>query len=387
MKKKRRAITFLAALAVLITLSVPTPVSAASLYFTAINDSVTPLTSDTMPFWSGGIIYVPYTLFDSNLNGINVSLGLYTNFNRSSGTVTIFNLRQMLVFDLNNGTCRDDMTGTVYSSRSIIRNGRPYLSLDMVCSFFNLEYSYHQLPNISQGYLVRVKSADVVLDDASFIDAASGLFNMRLREYTQSLNPAETTEPSTSTPPVVTPPSSDPIPEENTAAYLAFRCENGEQAASILTALDGSRCWGVFFLTPQLLESEGGLVRRILGTGHSVGILADGGEDIPSLLARGNLALEEAAHTRTTLAYVPAAQRAELEQEGWVCWNETLFLDPGDSVRASAFSNTVLNRLDSRRTAYLTFAGSENTARVLPTLLRQMSGSHYTVAIPIETSL
>ena len=47
-----------------------------------------------MPFWSGGAIYVPYTLFDPNLNGINVSLGLYTSFNRSSGTVTIFNLRQ-----------------------------------------------------------------------------------------------------------------------------------------------------------------------------------------------------------------------------------------------------------------------------------------------------
>ena len=28
------------------------PASAANLYFTAINDSVPPLTSDTMPFWS-----------------------------------------------------------------------------------------------------------------------------------------------------------------------------------------------------------------------------------------------------------------------------------------------------------------------------------------------
>lgn len=195
MDKKRRIQTFFASLALLLTLSAPMPASAANLYFTAINDSVPPLTSDTMPFWSGGAIYVPYTLFDPNLNGINVSLGLYTSFNRSSGTVTIFNLRQMLVFDLSNGTCRDDMTGTVYSSRSIMSNGRPYLSLDMVCSFFDLEYSYHQLPNISQGYLVRVKSADVVLDDASFIDAASGLLNMRLREYTQSLSPAETTDP------------------------------------------------------------------------------------------------------------------------------------------------------------------------------------------------
>lgn len=387
MDKKRRIQTFFAALALLLTLSAPMPASAANLYFTAINDSVPPLTSDTMPFWSGGAIYVPYTLFDPNLNGINVSLGLYTSFNRSSGTVTIFNLRQMLVFDLSNGTCRDDMTGTVYSSRSIMSNGRPYLSLDMVCSFFDLEYSYHQLPNISQGYLVRVKSADVVLDDASFIDAASGLLNMRLREYPQSLSPAETTDPAPP-PSTVAPPASDPIPEENTAAYLAFRCESGEYAGSILSVLDNNRYCGVFFLTPQLLESEGGLVRRILGTGHSVGILADGGGDIPSLLARGNLALEAAAHTRTTLAYAPSGQRAALEQAGWVCWDEALFLEPTSTVRTTSFASTVLNRLDGRRrTACLTFAESADTARVLPTLLRQMSNNHYTIAIPIETSL
>lgn len=389
MNKARRVLTFFVSLTLLVVLFVPIPASAANLYFTAINDSMPPLTSDTMPFWSGGSIYVPYTLFDPNLNGINVSLGLYTSFNRTSGTVTIFNLRQMLVFDLNNGTCQDDLTGTVYTSRSIMRNGRPYLSLDMVCTFFNLEYSYHQLPNISQGYLVRVKSADAVLSDARFIDAAQDLINKRLREYTQSLNPAEITEPSTPPTPVTPPPSNNPIPEENTATYLAFRCENGENIPNILSTLDSNRYCGVFFLTPQLIEEEGNLVRRILGTGHSVGILADNNdEDLFALLTRGNRALEEAAHTRTTLAYVSAGQRAGLEQMGWVCWDETLFLEPTDTVRATAFAHSVLSRLENRhRVVYLTFLESTDTARVLPTLLRQFSNNHYTIAIPVETNL
>lgn len=386
MRKRRKLSSFLVALVLIIGLSIPFPASAANLYFTAINDSVPPLTADTMPFWSGGTIYVPYTLFDANLNGISISLGLYTSFNRSSGTVTIFNLKQMLVFDLNNGTCRDDLTGTVYSSRSIMRNGRPYLSLDMVCSFFGLEYSYNQLPNIPQGYLVRVKSADAVLDDARFIDAARDLISSRLREYTQSLNPAETTDPGTSAPPVTTVPDDDPVSGENIPVYLAFRCEDSASIAGILSALDSRSCSGVFFLTPQLLEQEGDLVRRILGTGHSVGILADSGEDVPSLLARGNLALEEAARTRTTLAYVPAGQQVDLE--GWVCWEETLLLEPSGTVGANSFANTVLNRLGTRRSAVrLTLPGNENTLRVLPALLRQLDSSNFNVAIPIETRL
>ena len=67
---------------------------------------------------------------------------------------------------------------------------------------------------------------------------------------------------------------------------------------------------------PLPLE-EGDLVRRILGTGHSVGILAEG-EEVRPLLEQGSLALERAAQTRTTLAYVPAGQRAALEQEGFL---------------------------------------------------------------------
>lgn len=365
-------------------LSLTIPASAASLYFTAINDSVPRMTSDTMPFWSNGTIYVPYTVFDVNQNGVNVSLGLYVKYNQSAGTITLFNLRQVLVFDLSSNTCRDDMTGTVYSSRAYLRGGRPFLPLNMVCSFFDLEYSYNQLPYISQGFLVRIKSADAVLDDTLFIERAQDLINNRLREYTQSLSPAETTDPITSLQPSSPP---DDVDETNTAAYLAFRCESGDGVTGILDALDQSRQYALFFLTPQVIRDEGDLVRRILGTGHSIGILADGSEEILEQLKLGNLALEEAARTRTTLARVSAAQRDGLEEEGWVCWQETIFLEPSGTVSGSSFASSAINRLGTRRTVYLTLSGGENTARILPVFLRQLSSSHFTIAIPMETKL
>ena len=381
MRKKRPVLPLVLAVILAVGMFQPMPAAAANLYFTGINDSVAPLTSSSMPYWSGGTLYVPYTVFDANQNGVGVSLGLYTSYNHRSHIVTIFNLKQMLVFDLERGTCRDDMTGAAYDARAVMRYGKPYVPLYVVCSVFGLEYSYNQLSYISQGYLVRIKSADAVLDDGLFIDRARELINNRLRDYTQSLSPAETT------PTVPVSPSGPPeVDGSNVATYLAFRCESADGLSAILNTLDGTGQYALFFLAPQVIEEEGGLVRRILGTGHSVGILAREGEE--EALSRGRLALEELAHTRTTLAYVPDGARAGLEEQGWVCWKETLYLEPGDSVGGTAFAGTVLNRLGTRRrTVYLTLEGSGNTARVLSALLRQLSSNHYTVAVPVETRL
>ena len=381
MRKKRPVLPLVLAVILAVGMFQPMPAAAANLYFTGINDSVAPLTSSSMPYWSGGTLYVPYTVFDANQNGVGVSLGLYTSYNHRSHIVTIFNLKQMLVFDLERGTCRDDMTGAAYDARAVMRYGKPYVPLYVVCSVFGLEYSYNQLSYISQGYLVRIKSADAVLDDGLFIDRARELINNRLRDYTQSLSPAETT------PTIPVSPSEPPeVDGGNVATYLAFRCESADGLSAILNTLDGTGQYALFFLAPQVIEEEGGLVRRILGTGHSVGILAWEGEK--EALGRGRLALEELAHTRTTLAYVPDGARAGLEEQGWVCWKETLYLEPGDSVGGTAFAGTVLNRLGTRRrTVYLTLEGSGNTARVLSALLRQLSSNHCTVAVPVETRL
>lgn len=391
MRRKHKFLSYVLAAALFLGLSAPIPASAASLYFIGLNDNVPPMTAGDMPFWSGGTLYVPYTVFDANLNGSGVNLGLYTSYSRSDGIVTLFDLRQMLVFDLNTGACRDEITGAVYSSQASMKNGRPFVSVSMVCSIFNLDYSYIRLPYISQGYLVRIKSPDTVLSDDLYISAAQDLINIRLKEYTKSLNSAATTTPGSSDDGQGgTQPGQNPIQEPdggNTAVYLAFRCGSADGLTSILNVLDAGRYSALFFLPPQLLEEEGDLVRRILGTGHSVGVLAEG-EDVDSQLRQGQRALEETVHTRTTLACVPADRRAGLEAEGWVCWEESLAMEPGPTVGAGTFANTVLSRLGGRhRAAYLTLSGGEAAARVLPTLLRQLASNHYTLSVPLETRL
>lgn len=391
MKALRRPLVVLLTLALCVGLFLPIPVSAADLYFTAINERIEYLTSDTMPFWSGGILYVPYTVFDKNLNSTQTDLGITVSYNsRTKSTVTLYNLRQqMLTFDLVSGNCRDELSGEVFPYRAIMRNGKPYLPLEMVCSFFGLSWSYNSLPSIPQGYLVRIMSSDVVLDDSTFINSAGYLLDRRLQAYTQTLIPGETTTPNTAVP-------GDEISQEeevtptNIPTYLAVRCESEECLLSILNTLESSGRYAVFFLTPQLLEAQGDLVRRMLGTGHSVGILALGedADQTKQILQEGRLILEQQALTRTTLAYVPQDQITAIERDGWVCWDETMLLAPSSAVGISTFCNRVIGQLEGRNlVTYLTLAGDENGARVLSSLLLRLADNHFVVGTPLETRL
>ena len=394
MKFLRRPLLTLLTLALCVGLFLPMPVSAADLYFTAINERIEYLTSDTMPFWSGGVLYVPYTLFDKNLNSTQTDLGITVSYNsRTKTSVTLYNLRQqMLTFDLVSGNCRDELTGEVFPYRAVMRNGKPYLPLEMVCSFFGLSWSYNTLPDFPQSYLVRIMTDDVVLDDATFIGSAGYLLERRLQAYTQSLSPGETTTttPGTSAVPGDEIGKEEEVTPTNIPTYLAIRCESEDSILSILNTLDTAGRYGAFFLTPELLESQGDLVRRMLGTGHSVGILAMGEtqKETEQLLEQGQYALEQLALTRTTLAYVPQDQSSALEQEGWVCWDETILLEPSSSVSASSYCNRIMNRLEGRNlVTYLTLSGDADGARILSTLLQQLSEEHFVVGTPLETRL
>ena len=372
----------LAVLLVCLGLLIPPPAAAAEVCFTAVNDNVLPLTADTMPIWYKSLIYVPYTVFDSGSTGVD--LGLSSTYDPSTATVSVYNLRQILAFDLNAGTCRDLATDTYYDVRAVMRNGRPYVPLNTVCTFFGLSRSYN---SIRQGYLLRIKNEAVVLSDSKFIEAAENLLNMRLREYNRSLNPGSDTPSTPSTDPAV----EEPVTASDVSVYLAFRCTDGDSLADLLDALDAKAAYAVFFLTPQVLEEHGDLVRRMLGEGHSVGLLAlgDTADQTRRLLERGSELLAGTAHSRTTLAMVPDEQRAALSAQGWVCWQQSLSLSPTLSSGVNTFSANTLRSLDrlDRQTVYLTMDADPGAVRVLPTLLRQMKNNHYLIRIPMETRL
>lgn len=364
--------------------------AAGNIYLTAVNENLLELTSDTMPTWSGGVLYVPYTVFDGSYTGI--SLGISSSYSRDGGTVTLYTLQQMMVFDLNRGTCYNPLTEETLSGRAILRNGRPYVPVDVVCSFFGLTYS---VIDIEEGYIVRVKSDAVVLSDARYVDAAQNSIRSRLRDYNQ----ANQSQPTPGVlPPTYNPDETDsnitvpddPVDEDLTPTYLAFRCEDAQGLSEILDALDSRSQRAVFLFDAQGLEREDDLIFRILGSGQSIGLIAQGRSVSATnrLLEQANETLAQVAYTRTSIALVPEGQEQELEEEGWICWNETAAVLPTQGVGAGTYASQVLRSIagsDSR--VYLTLDGSSKTAQVLPTLLRRLSEEGYGVSVPLETRL
>ena len=392
MKGVIRSLT--AALCVLaLVLGLPGPALAAgNFFFSACNDSLVSLSDDTMPTWSGGVLYAPSSLFDGS-NNTRVSFDISFSYNRSSGQATLFNTRQFLTFDLDNNTCYNALTGEYLNGRAILRNGRVYLPVALVCSFFGLSYS---VISMEEGSMLRIKNSAVGLSDSRFVEAASNLIARYIREYNQANQSAPT--------PGVRPPTSDtgqtdpepPIEEEPDTAedsvpvYLGFRCDQEEGLEDILDTLDGDNRAAVFFFPADGLERQDDLLYRILGSGHSVGLLAQGDtlSATRRLLEEGNQVLERVGYTRTTLALVPESQRRSLEGEGWICWNETVSAIPQQGVGANTHANAVIRSIPARsQRAYLTLDAGSESARVLPTLLQRLESRSYAVSVPLETRL
>ena len=356
-------------------------INAGDVYFTSVNDVLRPLTMDTMPTWVDGRLYVPASVFDSSATGVD--LGLY--FRQNNNTVTLYSLRQMLVFDLNRGIAYDQHTGESLPTRAVNRNSRIYLPVETVCNFFNLEDSYNYT---RYGYLVRIKDSSARLNDAAFIDNAASTMSNSLQELLRS---QQSSDPSVPPPgigqPTPPPAGPDDTPKSHAQVYLAFRCQSGQSLPQILDQLASSGLQAIFFFDPELLTQQDDLVRRVTGSGHSIGLLADGSDldETRLLLSQGNKLLAHIDRTAATAALVPADQRETLAEDGWACWRETINALPRDMERAASYAQRILTSIGSRRTVRLTLDDSDQTARVLPSLLQQLENNEHRVILPLET--
>lgn len=353
------------------------------IYFTAVNDRLLPLSGDSMPMTYNGTLYVPYTMFDANTTGIN--LGVSCSYSSSGNTLTIYNLRKMLVYDLDEGNSRDQHSGEIFSSQAITRNGLVYVPLGFTCDFFGLNRSN----TITQyGNLIRVTNSSAVLNDAEFIDAGSSWMASRLREYLQSISepvPSTDPEPSQSVSP-------DPDPEPDPGAadrvYLAFRCQTGEAAGEILDTLDQYGYHAVFFLSPDFLAEHSDLVRRMMGSGHSVGLALDG-QDADTVLAQleeGRQLLADTVHAYTYMVCADPAVTEALEQTGCLCWQTRVSAIPEEDTGAATLAANTLYAI-SRRSGSIrvTMDDSSVSAQALPSILRQLRADSYEILQAVET--
>ena len=151
-----------------------------------------------------------------------------------------------------------------------------------------------------------LRQPDFGLSADHFADAASASIQDRYNDYArQQEGVGQTQQPG------VTGPTEVEISGKR--IYLCFRAEDAG-AADLLNTLDRYNAKATFFCTTDFLEQQDDLLRRMTGSGHGVGILAEGEEaDALEQLSAGNRALARATGQKTRLARLENAGEETLE--------------------------------------------------------------------------
>lgn len=294
-----------------------------TVYLMAVNEKVLDTTPENMPAVMGGTLYVPYTMLSIRDSGIN--LGVSALYSTTRRTVLVTDDRRGIIFDLQNNTAAD-LDGVPVQVRAMVRNNTVFLPIDWLCQYFGtIGCTRTWTP---YGILVRLTSSAAILSDRDFIDAADGLLADSLRRYLESGVRGEGNGP---------PPSGDPAPSADlsgTELYLALGAGASAQDCAQLLESRGQRA--LFLFSPEELPGQGGLVRRVVGAGHTAG-LSLSGEDVDSCLAQaeeGRSLLAAAARYNALVVSAPDLDekgREELARAGYVVWTATAWEEDAPS--------------------------------------------------------
>lgn len=302
----KRALSLLLSI-VLLLLVMLLPVSgASSMSFIVVNDLARlNLTGDQRPFYSGGALYVPYTVFSS------VSLGFYPSYSVADKTLALFSRDKRLVFDLSDGTVTDE-TKYVQNISAVSKAGTVFVPAAFCAGHFGIRVS--DLTSKDGYQIVRFTTGSEIFDDNLLVERAEPYIARAIQ--TQSTeDPSTTTSPSTPTVPTTpnTPDGQttpDTQPEQHPARiYLAITGAGGLENAR--NALDRHRLKATFFLTAEEIAANEAMVRRLSVEGHYIGLTADAAEDVPEQLALADLALDRTLQSRSLLALLPEGRSSE----------------------------------------------------------------------------
>ncbi|MGM9618562.1 MAG: hypothetical protein ACI3W8_01810 [Oscillospiraceae bacterium] len=269
---------------------------AATVYFTASNDTLLELSDETMPFWSGGLFYVPVSAFCSG------GLGVSESYNAPKKTLTLRRSGYRLICNLSSGMTVDS-DGIIYEFTALEKGSVLFLPINQVCHIFGFSCSIRSVPN---GYLVRIRNESAAFSDEAFIANASAMLASRYASYEAAKKPAEEEKPPAQ------------AAEEDGVLYLGFTVRSAETAEKWLEVCSGTEHHATFFLAEDFLahedaEAAAGIVRRILAEGHNLGLASAGSGAAAALaeLQSGNEALAAMACVKTRLAAFAKSVSAE----------------------------------------------------------------------------
>ncbi|MDR0670825.1 MAG: polysaccharide deacetylase [Oscillospiraceae bacterium] len=370
-----------------------------TVYFIAVDYTVLPLADGAMPITSGVTLYAPHRAFT---NGT----GIFSSIMYQPHYLSLFGPNRSLTFDIERNVSFDQ--DRMYSDALIYRGGAYYVPVDAVCDYFGLSYA---VLDTAYGKLLRVRLPSTAQDDEAFLNAAADTIERRYREYTNPSTPTPATPSSGAVLPVAPPaaaatPTPTPTPAPQRVAYLTFDDGPKKDGSTerILNTLDEYGVRATFFLLGTNMHLNEDSIRRIVGTGHAVGLHSythkreafyASPESMLDELARTNDALYEAATVRTRLVRTPYGSnpyltpelREAMSDNGYRFWDWNV--DPQDSLgkptKESIYTLAVSQLEKLQRPAIILLHDKHTTADTLPALLDYMVAQGYTFRVITES--
>ena len=351
--KKRRWAALALSLLLLFQLAAPPKAQAVNyVYFVAAGENVLPLSDATMPFWSGGYLYIASSIF----TGIaREALNIGRSRNDKEKLVVLYSgsRAKSLWFEWEKD-CAYDVDGNVFYPGAIYRNDEVYVPVSLVARFFDLQYSVNKVNSRVngepiQGDLAWIRKPGNVLTDKYFMDAASSVITNRYEDYLKDKE-KEQEQQGISSPGTAQTPAGVDI--EGKRIYLCIT--GGTDTSVLLDTLDQYSAQAAFFCTPEFMEQQGDLLRRMMATGQTIGILADAGDETQTVeeqLEAGNRALERATFGRTRLVRVENGDEQTLQrlgEEGYRCLEPDIDRS-GYGLYSAANANSLLQRVLARK--------------------------------------
>lgn len=342
---KRRAAALLFCLLLVFQLSLPPVRAAERVYFTAAGSYILPLSDNTMPFWSGGYVYIPSSIFTGKGRE---ALGVSQVLDSGQEWMTLYSVRKSLTYNFADN-CALDNEGTAYYPGAILRNGTVFVPASTVSRYFDLLYSVIE---VEHGSMVWLRQPNYGVSDKLYASAAQYALNSVYADYARA---KEETRPEDGSSGGGDRPGAVPGTQEGLEGKRIALCfQGGGDAAVLADALASYDSGAAFFFTPEEMERQGSLLRRLTAMGLSVGILADAGDQARSVaeqLEAGNAALSRATCGKTRLAYVqnggPQALQ-EAEEAGFRCLRPGLDRS-GYALRGASGAQELIQRLAGRR--------------------------------------
>ncbi len=134
------------------------------------------------PTYSGGTLYVPYQVFDSQPCGVTPS------YNQTKQTYVLLSRTRQMIFDLAAGTVSDE-SGSVSTANVLYRSGILYLPLTFCASHFGLKTT--MLESAGGYQILRFTDGSEVYDDSLFVEKAENLIAYRVRQSQSGSQPQE----------------------------------------------------------------------------------------------------------------------------------------------------------------------------------------------------